>query len=192
MNEEKLAQYLKLCCKGRANTKRSDEIERAVGLSGNELRKLVNRMRRRGVPIGSSRRGYFYAVTAGDVYSTIRQLREATKRLEDAVIENKDAVKLILDRDRPDGLIYCDPPYYDAEQYYDAVFSTEDHLRLHDALKECNGYVIVSYNNCEEIRKLYSDFYHLSFARQNPMAQQAGVVYEELLMTNYDLRPFAG
>ncbi|NDO40857.1 DNA adenine methylase, partial [Anaerotruncus colihominis] len=40
----------------------------------------------------------------------LERLLEAAKRLEDAVIENKDAVKLILDRDRPDGLIYCDPP----------------------------------------------------------------------------------
>ncbi|MCI8493927.1 DNA adenine methylase [Anaerotruncus sp.] len=122
----------------------------------------------------------------------LERLLEAAKRLEDAVIENKDAVKLILDRDRPDGLIYCDPPYYDAEQYYDAAFSAEDHVRLHDAIKECKGYVIVSYNDCEEIRRLYSDFYQLSFTRQNPMAQQAGAVYEELLMTNYDPRLFAG
>ena len=119
-------------------------------------------------------------------------VHEAATRLEDAVIENKDAVKLIMDRDRPDGLIYCDPPYYDAEQYYDAAFSAEDHVRLYGALKECTGYIIVSYNNCEEIRRLYSGFYHLSFTRQNPMAQQAGAVYEELLMTNYDPRPFAG
>lgn len=122
----------------------------------------------------------------------LERLLEAAKRLEDAVIENKDAVKLILDRDRPDGLIYCDPPYYDAEQYYDAAFSAEDHVRLHDAIKECKGYVIVSYNDCEEIRRLYSDFYQLSFTRQNPMAQQAGAVYEELLMANYDPRLFAG
>lgn len=122
----------------------------------------------------------------------LERLLEAAKRLEDAVIENKDAVKLILDRDRPDGLIYCDPPYYDAEQYYDAAFSAEDHVRLHDAIKECKGYVIVSYNDCEEIRRLYSDFYQLSFTRQNPMTQQAGAVYEELLMANYDPRLFAG
>lgn len=122
----------------------------------------------------------------------LERLAEAAKRLEDAVIENKDAVKLIMDRDRPDGLIYCDPPYYDAEQYYDAAFSAEDHVRLYGALKECTGYIIVSYNNCEEIRRLYSGFYQLSFTRQNPMAQQAGAVYEELLMTNYDPRPFAG
>ena len=122
----------------------------------------------------------------------LERLVEAAKRLEDAVIENKDAVKLILDRDRLDGLIYCDPPYYDAEQYYDAAFSAEDHVRLHDAIRECKGYVIVSYNDCPVIRKLYHDFYILAFTRQNPMAQQEGSIYRELLMTNYDPRPCAG
>ena len=85
MNEEKLAQYLRLFCKGRAHTKKSDEIERAVGISGNELRKLVNRMRRKSIPIGSSRNGYFYAVTAGEIYSTIRQLKVMANGLGAAI-----------------------------------------------------------------------------------------------------------
>ena len=85
MNEEKLVQYLKLCCEGRAKTRKSEEIERAIGMSGNELRKAVNRLRRRGVPIGSSRSGYFYAVTAGEVYSTIRQLQVMKNGLDAAI-----------------------------------------------------------------------------------------------------------
>ena len=89
MNEDKLAQYLKLCCEGRERTRKSEEIERAIGLSGNELRKAVNRLRRRGIPIGSSRSGYFYAVTAGEVYSTIRQLQVMKNGL-DAAIEGME------------------------------------------------------------------------------------------------------
>ena len=61
MNEEKLEQYLKLLCKGKSRTKMS------------------------GIPIGSSRDGYFYAVTAGEVYGTIRKLREMAKGLESAI-----------------------------------------------------------------------------------------------------------
>ena len=85
MNEEKLVQYLKIFCKGRANTKKSEEIERVICISGNELRKAVNRLRRRGIPIGSSRSGYFYAVTAGEVYSTIRQLKVMANGLDAAI-----------------------------------------------------------------------------------------------------------
>ena len=53
----------------------SAALEAAIGISGTDLRKLVNRMRRKGVPIGSDRCGYFYAATAGEVYSTIQQLQ---------------------------------------------------------------------------------------------------------------------
>ena len=58
-----------------ADSASSAALEAAIGISGTDLRKLVNRMRRKGVPIGSDRCGYFYAATAGEVYSTIQQLQ---------------------------------------------------------------------------------------------------------------------
>ena len=38
-----------------------------------------------GFPVGSSRTGYFCAITAGEVYSTIRQLRQMAAGLEAAI-----------------------------------------------------------------------------------------------------------
>lgn len=75
MREEKLLNYLKGACTGRRYSASSAALEVAIGISGTDLRKLVNRMRRKGVPIGSDRCGYFYAATAGEVYSTIQQLQ---------------------------------------------------------------------------------------------------------------------
>ena len=85
MNEELLLQYLKTNCQGRKHTRKSVDIERALNISGNELRRQVNRLRKKGVPIGSSKDGYFYAVTAGEVYTTIRQLQTMSKGLEAAI-----------------------------------------------------------------------------------------------------------
>ncbi len=85
MREEKLLAYLKESCRGRRRTVKSSELERALHLSGTDLRKLVNRLRRKGVPIGSSRDGYFYAATAGEVYATIRQLQVMEQGLRAAV-----------------------------------------------------------------------------------------------------------
>ena len=73
--EKKLLSYLKGACTGRRYSASSAALEAAIGISGTDLRKLVNRMRRKGVPIGSDRCGYFYAATAGEVYSTIQQLQ---------------------------------------------------------------------------------------------------------------------
>lgn len=85
MRQEQLLAYLKGACRGRRLTVPGAELERVLHLSGTDLRKLVNRLRRDGVPIGSSRDGYFYAGTAGEVYATIRQLQAMVRGLEAAI-----------------------------------------------------------------------------------------------------------
>ena len=72
---------------------------------------------------------------------------------------------------------------------YSPGFSLEDHYRLHNVLRECKGYRVISYNDCPFIRELYGDFYLMHFERQNCMSQTEGAVYEELLIINYDPRP---
>ncbi len=93
MREEKLLAYLKGACAGRRYRVSGGELERVLNLSGTDLRKLVNRLRRRGVPIASDRSGYFYAVTAGEVYSTIRQLRQMAAGLEKAIAGLEDSLE---------------------------------------------------------------------------------------------------
>ncbi|MBR2894520.1 MAG: DNA adenine methylase, partial [Oscillospiraceae bacterium] len=113
---------------------------------------------------------------------------DAAKRLENVVIEHKDAMELIEERDKEDSILYCDPPYYEAEKSYAVEFSRRYHVRLWKILCSCEGYVIVSYNDHPYIRNLYKDFFILAFTRQNSMAQKVGAKYNELLMTNYDPR----
>lgn len=85
MREERLLAYLQGACLGRAYRVSGKELGRVMGLSGTDLRKIVNRLRRRGVPIASDQNGYFYAQTSGEVYSTIRYLVKIRTGL-DAVI----------------------------------------------------------------------------------------------------------
>ena len=93
MREEKLLAYLKGACAGRRYRVSGAELEQVLGVSGTDLRKLVNRLRRKGVPIGSDRSGYFYAVNAGEVYSTIRQLRRMADGIETAIRGLEDALE---------------------------------------------------------------------------------------------------
>lgn len=85
MREERLLAYLKAVCPGRACRAGGTELERVLGISAADLRKAVHRLRRRGEPIASDRAGYFYAQTAGEVYATIRQLRQMAIGLEAAI-----------------------------------------------------------------------------------------------------------
>jgi biotin operon repressor len=81
MREEKLVVYLKNYCYGREKAVRSAELERILGISGTDLRKLINRLRRKGVPIGSGPEGYFYIRTAAEACATIRQLERMVQGL---------------------------------------------------------------------------------------------------------------
>lgn len=85
MREEILWNYLQRHCRGRRREETGAELARRLEISGNELRREVNLLRRRGFPVGSSRTGYFCAITAGEVYSTIRQLRQMAAGLEAAI-----------------------------------------------------------------------------------------------------------
>ena len=82
-------------------------------------------------------------------------IESAAGRLQKVVIENKDCVKLIRQYDRPESFFYCDPPYYNADQYYEAVSSDGfDHAGLADALLGIKGKFLLSYNDCPEIRAI--------------------------------------
>ena len=118
------------------------------------------------------------------------QIPEASRRLEKVVIENKNALQLIRERDSPHTLTYCDPPYFQAERLYRVRCQNRFHVRLWQRASACEGYVVISYNDCPFIRQLYQDYYILAFKRNNPLAQEKGSEYGELIITNYDPRPY--
>ena len=350
MRDEQLLDYLKGSCSGRKNRVGGTELERTLHVSGTDLRKLVNQLRRKTHPIASDRNGYFYATTAGEVYDTIRQLKlfppkltqyvepfggsgavllalppdpnrldiyndldaelvnlyscikersnvllrelrflpihsrklfeyyrdfvahkevyfqnvqaeieclgdrscfteeqagellpifqerlalydvkraaayylairgsfsgtinsfgvkeldverflklfpPVSARLKDVPLENKNALQLIRERDKKGSLIYADPPYVKTERLYRVAGKLgrfrRFHVRLWQVLTDRDSYVVLSYNDCPFIRKLYQDWYILSFQRSNPLSQKRGSSFGELIITNYDPRPY--
>ena len=64
---------------------KSADLEQALHMSGTDLRKQVNRLRHKAVPICSGRDGYFYAKNAGDILRTVRDLEGMIKGLQAAV-----------------------------------------------------------------------------------------------------------
>lgn len=123
-------------------------------------------------------------------------IESAAGRLQKVVIENKDCVKLIRQYDRPESFFYCDPPYYNADQYYEAVSSDGfDHAGLADALLGIKGKYLLSYNDCPEIRALYDrpGIVVEGISRLSNIAQryENGKQYPELLISNYDTTELA-
>ena len=169
--------------------------------SGEEREELLEILRERSRLFDVQRAAAYYKVCRGSFSGTTTSFGvkpnnitnflylfdDASKRLQDVVIENKDCLDIIRERDGPDSLIYCDPPYFEAE-CYEVAFPKENHQRLHDTLLNCHGYVMVSYNYCPYICELYQEFYIFRVVRPNSMSQTAGSEYEEVIITNYDPR----
>ena len=85
MTKETISRYLKNGCKGHKNVVSSQELDRALGISGNELRRRVNRLRQDTVPIAADQRGYYFAETAAEGYDTIRGLQKMRSGLDAAI-----------------------------------------------------------------------------------------------------------
>ncbi len=96
-------------------------------------------------------------------------------------IKNKHFENLIKVYDRPKALFYCDPPYFKTEKYYDAEFLKSDHERLKSCLDNIRGKFILSYNDNEYIRSLYSKYEIIPVERQNNLSKGS---YRELIIKN--------
>ena len=82
MRDEQLLAYLKGSCSGRKNRVGGTELERTLHVSGTDLRKLVNQLRRKTHPIAD----------------TIRQLKRMAAGLEAAI----NGLERSMDRFRED------------------------------------------------------------------------------------------
>ena len=134
--------------------------------------------------------GGSYGTASCDIRHFFHEIWECSRRLKDVALENRDFEGIIASRNDPQTVIYCDPPYYEAERYA-VEFPRSDHQRLHDVLAQHRGFAMVSYNNCDYIRRLYEDFFIYEVERPNSQSKKKNDIYREYIMTNYDPRVFA-
>lgn len=135
-----------------------------------------------------------YAAQPHDMWSNFPIIEQAHRRLKDVVIEHQDFGRLIPHYDGPDTVYYCDPPYHNTEKFYKNVgekgFLELDHVRLRDILFGIDGKFILSYNDDEFIRELYTapGIYIVETTRLHQMRQryEANSQFPELIITNYE------
>ncbi len=135
---------------------------------------------------GSNRKNF--GCVKKNINSMIEYLEKIEERLSGVIIENKDFEDLIGVYDRADAFLYLDPPYYGTEKYYQAQFSTEDHIRLCKVLKNIEGRFLLSYNDCQYIREIYDGFNIEEIRRNHNLLNRyegKDNTYCELLIKNY-------
>ena len=117
------------------------------------------------------------------------------KKLESVNISSEDFEKVINAPAKGNSvLMFLDPPYYKAKQenHYVCPFNKKDHERLVKTLQKTKFKFILTYDDCEEIRELYSwaniyevsFFYRLDNSIDNNGKRKMGA---ELIITNFDV-----
>ncbi len=121
------------------------------------------------------------------------RIEVAGKKLKDTQITNLDFEEVIKSPAKGKKvLMFVDPPYYKADQKraYEHSFREEEHLRVVNALKNTTHSFILTYDDCPEIKKLYSwaNIYPVSWryhtANSNKATRKMG---QELIITNFKL-----
>lgn len=85
MREEQVRAYLQARVSGKKQAVKAARLSQILCISEKELQKAVAKLRRKGTPIASGPNGYYYAATAGEVYTTIRQLQDMERGLQAAI-----------------------------------------------------------------------------------------------------------
>ena len=101
---------------------------------------------------------------AGDVnawWTSIDQLPQLIERLRRVQLLHQPAIEAIRRFDRPDALIYCDPPYLhdtrapNSIDVYGIEMTTKEHSELGQTLSKCQSKIVISgYPS-----KLYEDMF---------------------------------
>lgn len=121
-------------------------------------------------------------------------IRGASNKLQNVEILNSD-YKAVLDLPAKGKKVfaYLDPPYYhaDTKRAYTLPFTEKDHKRLSEDLKLVNYPFCLSYDDCEEIRDLYSWAHVYSATWNYNTANRHGEKRSrgnELIITNYKVK----
>ncbi|WP_069637172.1 DNA adenine methylase [Campylobacter pinnipediorum] len=110
-----------------------------------------------------------------------------SRRLKRAIIENMSYERLIKEYDSKDTLFYLDPPYVGTESYYKTPkdFNIADHKNLSYILSNINAKFILSYNDCDLVRELYSDFTIKELSIRYTLNAKTNKINKELLIMNF-------
>jgi len=115
---------------------------------------------------GGNSESWGYAITGKKLYSGkwlpfLKKMEIVNARLKRVQIECLDFERLIRKYDDKRTLFYLDPPYYQAEHYYNVPgvhFGEEDHERLFKLLKKVKAKFALSYYDHPYITEMYKGY----------------------------------
>lgn len=124
-------------------------------------------------------------------------IEPAHKKLHGVNITSLDFEDVIKRPSKLKVLLYIDPPYFlpSKRKHYLNGFSRKDHLRLLNLLKKTKHAFLLSYEDCKEIRELYSwaKIYKLAFpyrVQDSNTSNSKRKIGQEIIISNIKFRDF--
>ena len=137
------------------------------------------------------------AFTGRFTESSIKRLNDLAKIINGSTITNYDYEEL-LRKDGKNVFIFLDPPYYSATK--SALYGKNgnlhksfDHKRFAENMKNCNHKWLITYDDSEYIRELFSFAniipWNLTYGMRN-ITETSDQIGKELFISNYNLKNF--
>lgn len=134
------------------------------------------------------------AFNARFTQSSIDRLRDFVEVMEKTKISDLDYEK-IVNEPGDDVFIFLDPPYLTAtkSRLYGKngnLHTSFDHKRFADVMKKCKHKWMITYDDCDEVRKLFSFANIVGWELQygmNNYKQDKAEKGKEIIITNYNL-----
>ena len=117
----------------------------------------------------------------------VQWILKLSKRLQNVEILNRDFRKVLHSYNAEDVFVYADCPYLGTEDYYDYVFTVQDHKDLAGMLKSHKGKFALSSKAKKELRKLYrsNNHYVLNFEDTYRLPDKR---HREQLIMNFEMK----
>ncbi len=122
--------------------------------------------------------------------SSIERLASLPEALSGTEITNLDYAE-VIGRPGDDVFIFLDPPYYTATKLYGhgGRLHSFDHEVMAECLKSSSHRFLITYDDCDEIRELYSwaniQSWTLQYGMNNCNTQRESKIGAELFISNY-------
>lgn len=133
----------------------------------------------------------------GKLIKRIEKVASYSSRISLYNRDTSDLIKDVLPKLPARTLVYLDPPYYQhGSRLYHASYKHDDHARIAGQVSEIGQKWIVSYDNVEPIRQLYSRYRQQTFGLRYTAARRYDgvevMVYCDELDIPDEVRPFRG
>lgn len=122
------------------------------------------------------------------------RIKPCGEKLENVNVTSIDFERVISEPSNKEVLMFVDPPYFNPvkKKHYRHGFIHSDHVRLSDCLKNTKHKFVLTYDDCQEIRDMYSwaKIYELSFFYRVGDSQTSNSQRKlgfELIITNFDI-----